>query len=193
MVIAKLSTALLPYQTLFPNTPSFFVLENFFFRKGSKRHLVKHLFTNIIFSRSKTRVSNYKELLQNSFPLIFRWAMVYFPDQTDSIFTRRNSKFMILACWILPILIMIPTVTNHWIRMDCKTRSCTITEEYKKILLSMVFLPGLVLLVSNVMIYIKVGDTIRNCIPRVSKSLFLVSCFSETIFSWNGTPSVFFF
>ena len=182
MVIAKLSTALLPYQTLFPNTPSCFFVGKFLFRKGSKRHLVKHLFTNIIFSRSKTRVSNYKEL-QSSFPLIFRWAMVYFPDQTDSIFTRRNSKFMILACWILPILIMIPTVTNHWIKMDCKTRSCTITEEYKKILLSMVFLPGLVLLVSNVMIYIKVGNTVQNSITRVSKSLFLVTCFSKTIFS----------
>ena len=118
--------------------------------------------------------------------------MVYFPDQTDSIFTRRNSKFMILACWILPILIMIPTVTNHWIKMDCKTRSCTITEEYKKILLSMVFLPGLVLLLSNVMIYIKVSNTVRNstCFLKPFSSNLLFR--DPTIFSWNGTPSATF-
>ena len=97
----------------------------------------------------------------------FSWVMVYFPKKSDSIFSRRNSKFYIAICWILPILIMLPSLTGtwDWHALDCKIRSCTIIDNtqdnlmsFKKFLLMVgVGIPALVLVITNVMIFAKVS------------------------------------
>ena len=100
--------------------------------------------------------------------------MVYFPDKSDRIFTRRNSKMAIAICWIVPVLILLPSLTGKWGKhaLDCKTRGCTIIDHdrngeknglpFKKFLLAVgVSFPTFVLIVANTMIYIKVNKIIR--------------------------------
>ena len=100
--------------------------------------------------------------------------MVYFPDKSDRIFTRRNSKMAIAICWIVPVLILLPSLTGKWGKhaLDCKTRGCTIIDHdrngeknglpFKKFLLAVgISFPTFVLIVANTMIYIKVNKIIR--------------------------------
>jgi hypothetical protein len=96
----------------------------------------------------------------------FRWVMVYLPRKSERIFTRRNSKIFIAICWILPILCILPSLTQAWGRhaLDCKTRSCTIKDDengrlpFKKFVLTVgVTVPTLILIVANAMIYAKVS------------------------------------
>ena len=57
--------------------------------------------------------------------------MVYFPNKSETIFTRRKSKLYIFACWLLPLLVMTPSLTGAWgdHKLDYCARSCTIVDE----------------------------------------------------------------
>ena len=91
--------------------------------------------------------------------------MLYFPKKTNKIFTRAKSKIMITICWVMGFLAVIPSLTKlwGWHGMDCKTKGCTILDReenfpYKKFLFAVgVAFPSVVLIVTNVMIYVKVS------------------------------------
>ena len=121
--------------------------------------------------------------------------MVYFPNKSESIFTRRKSKLYIFACWMLPLLVMTPSLTGAWgdHKLHCKSRSCTIIDDdenvklrFKTFIMTLgVLFPTLMLIIFNIMIYARVSKHFKNSTPFVwyrvffSKQLTLSFIFLE--------------
>ena len=87
--------------------------------------------------------------------------MVYFPNKSESIFTRRKSKLYIFACWMLPLLVMTPSLTGAWgdHKLDYCARSCTIVDEenvklkFKTFIYALgVVFPTLMLIIFNIIL-----------------------------------------
>lgn len=93
-----------------------------------------------------------------------RWVMIYFPNNSDKIFTRRNSKILVVLCWLMPPLFLLPSLTRMWGRhgLECRSRSCTILSDSMGrspkdfILVIGVTVPSIILLITNISIYTKV-------------------------------------
>ena len=94
----------------------------------------------------------------------FRWVIIFFPNKAEKIFTRLRSKIMILICWALPLLFLLPSITGIYGMhgLECLSRSCTILKDQKehsikKFLIAFgTGLPTTILILTNTSIYFKV-------------------------------------
>ena len=101
---------------------------------------------------------------------VFRWIIIFFPNKSERIFTRRKSKMMIAVCWVIPLLFLLPSMTGVYgiHGLECLSRSCTILKDEKghstkNFLFAFGFgLPTLVLLLTNISIYIKIKVSSSN-------------------------------
>ena len=90
--------------------------------------------------------------------------LISYPSLGDRVFTRSNSKLIIAACWLIPPLLICPSLFEVWGRhgMDCRSGSCTILEDVDErspkamLLFCGLTVPCMVLAVTNSMIYDKV-------------------------------------
>ena len=102
------------------------------------------------------------EIIQ--FYSFFRWVIIFFPNKAEKIFTRLRSKIMILFCWALPLLFLLPSITGIYGMhgLECLSRSCTILKDrkehsIKKFLIAFgTVLPTTILILTNTSIYFKV-------------------------------------
>jgi hypothetical protein len=100
---------------------------------------------------------------------LIRWCLIYFPNESERIFTRTRSKLYIAICWIIPVLVVSPSLSGVWGRHGLEefTQSCTIIKDKNgkspKILLMTigVALPGVILVIANTMIFFKVNQMIN--------------------------------
>lgn len=107
-----------------------------------------------------------------------RWVLIYFPRRSDKIFSRRNSKFVIGACWTVPFLLMLPSLTGLWGKhgLEYDTKSCTILYDEHcrspKIFLYIlgITLPSLILVITNTMIYVKIKHMSRALKEQMENS-----------------------
>ena len=94
----------------------------------------------------------------------FRWVIIFFPNKSERIFTRRRSKIMIAICWAIPILFLLPSITGVYgiHGLECLSRSCTILKDengksIKNFLIAFgVGLPTSILILTNTSIYFKI-------------------------------------
>ena len=110
----------------------------------------------------------------------FRWIIIFFPNKSERIFTRRKSKMMIAVCWLIPLLFLLPSMTGVYGEhgLECLSRSCTILKDEnghstKNFLFAFGFgLPTLVLLLTNTSIYIKIKVSCSNLLFQIWTSYF---------------------
>ena len=60
--------------------------------------------------------------------------MLYFPKKIDRIFTRKKSKIMIVMCWLVAFLAILPSIPKN--RIDCRTRGDFLLHNKAKIVQS---------------------------------------------------------
>ena len=60
-----------------------------------------------------------------------RWVLIYYPGSSDRIFTRTKSKLYISLCWLLPLCMLLPSVSGvfGYHGLKCSTRSCTLLRD----------------------------------------------------------------
>eukprot|EP00095_Tigriopus_kingsejongensis_P007204 maker-scaffold192_size271026-snap-gene-1.21 protein:Tk07204 transcript:maker-scaffold192_size271026-snap-gene-1.21-mRNA-1 annotation:"gustatory receptor trehalose 1" len=93
-----------------------------------------------------------------------RWVLINWPSKSDKIFSRNQSKLMILACWICPFIMMLPSYFGIFgvHGLDCRSRNCTIKRDENGYSPKIIFLlvglvvPCVVLVTANILIYMKV-------------------------------------
>ena len=94
-----------------------------------------------------------------------RWVLIYYPGSSDRIFTRTKSKFYISLCWLLPLCMLLPSVSGvfGYHGLKCSTRSCTLLRDSNghspKPLFYIVglILPCTVLSITNILIFLRVS------------------------------------
>jgi hypothetical protein len=91
--------------------------------------------------------------------------MIYMPSLSERLFTRLKSKLIIVFfCWLVPALMLVPSLFRLYGQhgRDCRSRSCTILKDHEQrnpkyfFLASGLFIPGVVLVIANALIYYKV-------------------------------------
>ena len=95
-----------------------------------------------------------------------RWALIHFPKLGERMFTRRRSKVLVAACWLLPPAMLLPSLSGLYGHhgLDYCSRSCTIKADEKGhnpkdvFLVCGLVIPCCVLFFTNVSIYKKVSQ-----------------------------------
>merc|ERR1712130_840254 len=98
-----------------------------------------------------------------------RASGLFFREGAEKIFTRRVNIGVVVICWIIPLIFLIPSLTGSWGAFGLKdyTQSCTIIKDKHgkspKFFFETMFviIPVIVLIISNIMIIIKI-----KCVPN---------------------------